>query len=66
MSGIHEKAEATLNFDVSVMQENQSNTWDAWRWRKFMWLAICDGAVTLGASLHEDMTKLISVRGRPL
>ena len=45
---------------------NQSNAWDAWRWRKPMWLAIHDGAITLGASLHEDMTKLISVRGRTL
>ena len=27
-----------------------------------MWLAIHDGAITLGVSLHEDMTKLISVR----
>ena len=32
-----------------------------------MWLAIHDGAITLGvSSLHEDMTKLISVRGRTL
>ena len=31
-----------------------------------MWLAIHDGAITLGVSLHEDMTKLISVRGRTL
>ena len=23
-----------------------------------MWLAIHDGAITLGVSLHEDMTKL--------
>ena len=29
-----------------------------------MWLAIHDGAITV--SLHEDMTKLISVRGRTL
>ena len=35
---------------------------DAWRWRKYMWLAIHDGAITLAVSLHEDMTKLISVR----
>ena len=27
-----------------------------------MWLAIHNGAITLGVSLHEDMTKLISVR----
>ena len=26
-----------------------------------MWLAIHDGAITLGVSLYEDMTKLISV-----
>ena len=26
-----------------------------------MWLAIHDGAITLRVSLHEDMTKLISV-----
>ena len=31
-----------------------------------MWLAIHDGAITLGVSLHEDITKLISVRGRKL
>ena len=31
-----------------------------------MWLAIHDGAITLGISLHEDMTKLMSVRGRKL
>ena len=31
-----------------------------------MWLAIHDGAITLGVSLNEDMTKLISVRGRTL
>ena len=32
-----------------------------------MWLAIHDGAITLGVSLHEDMsTKLRSVRGRTL
>ena len=24
-----------------------------------MWLAIHDGAITLGVSLHEDMTKLM-------
>ena len=38
---------------------NQSNAWDAWRWRKSMWLAIHDGAITVGVSLHEDMTKLM-------
>ena len=38
--------------------KNQSNAWDAWRWRKSMWLAIHDGAITLGVSLHEDMTSL--------
>ena len=31
-----------------------------------MWLAIHDGAITLGVSLHEDITKLKSVRGRTL
>ena len=31
-----------------------------------MWLAIHDGAITLGVLLYEDMTKLISVRGRTL
>ena len=31
-----------------------------------MWLAFHDGAITLGVSLHEDMTKLISARGRTL
>ena len=31
-----------------------------------MWLAIHDGAITLGVSLYEDITKLISVRGRTL
>ena len=31
-----------------------------------MWLGIHDGAITLGVSLHGDITKLISVRGRTL
>ena len=31
-----------------------------------MWLAVHDGAITLRVSLHEEMTKLISVRGRTL
>ena len=31
-----------------------------------MRLAIHDGAITLRVSSHEDMTKLISVRGRTL
>ena len=31
-----------------------------------MWLAIHDGAITLGVSLHKEMTKLISVRDRML
>ena len=44
--------------------KNQTNAWDAWRWRKYMWLAIHDGAITLGVSLPEDMTKLISVSQR--
>ena len=50
----------------SNCRANQSNAWDAWRWRKSVWLAVHDGAITLGVSLHEDMTKLISVRGRTL
>ena len=53
-----------VGFEVHI--ENQSNAWDAWRWRKSMWLAIHDGAITLGVSLHEDITKVISVRGRTL
>ena len=31
-----------------------------------MWLATHDGAITLRVSLHKEMTKLISVRGRTL
>ena len=31
-----------------------------------MSLAIHDGAINLGVSLHKEMTKLISVRGRTL
>ena len=31
-----------------------------------MWLGIHDGAITFGVSLHEDITKLISVRGMKL
>ena len=31
-----------------------------------MWLAIHDGAITLGVLFHEEMTKLISVKGRTL
>ena len=38
---------------MNVLQGNQSNAWDAWRWRKYMWLAIHAGAITLGISLHK-------------
>ena len=31
-----------------------------------MWLAIHDGAITLGVSLHKEMIKLTSIRGRTL
>ena len=31
-----------------------------------MWLAIHDGPITVGISLHKEMTKLISLRGRML
>ena len=31
-----------------------------------MWLAIHDGAITLGVSVHKEMAKVISVRGRTL
>ena len=31
-----------------------------------MWLGIHDGAITFGVSLHEDIARLISVRGRTL
>ena len=31
-----------------------------------MWLAIYDGAITLGLSSKKEITKLISVRGRTL
>ena len=31
-----------------------------------MWLSIHDGAISLGVSLHEDITKFISIRGRTL
>ena len=48
------------------MMINQSNAWNAWRWRKYMWLAVQDGAITLGVSLHKEMTKIILVRGRTL
>ena len=51
---------------IMLFYKNQSNAWDAWQWRKYMWLAIDDGAIILGVSLYEDMTKLISVRGRTL
>ena len=37
-----------------------------WNLAPLLLLAIPDGAITLGVSLHEDMTKLISVRGRTL
>ena len=42
-----------------------SNHSNAGRWKKYMWL-LNDGAITLGVSLHEDMTKFIYVRGRTL
>ena len=61
ISGLSVKFES-LCFNTSPI--NQSNAWDAWRWRKYMWLAIHEGAITLGVSLHEDMTKLISVSQR--
>ena len=51
-----------FSFKSQRTEKNQSNAWDAWRWRKYMWLPIYDGAITLGVSLHEDMTKLISAR----
>ena len=38
------------------VSQNQGNAWDAWQWRKSMWLGIHDGAITLRVSLHEDMT----------
>ena len=44
---------------LTVVKTHQSNAWDAWRWRKSMWLANHDGAITLGVSLHEDMTKFM-------
>ena len=31
-----------------------------------MWLAIHDGAIALGVSLHKEMTQLILARGRTL
>ena len=46
--------------------DNQSNACDDWRWRKYMWLAIHDGAIILGVSLYKEMTKHISVRDRTL
>ena len=27
---------------------NEGNAWDAWQWRKYMWLAIHDGVNTHG------------------
>ena len=47
------------HFLILYNMRDQSNAWDAWRWRKSMWLAIHDGTITLGVSLHEDMTKLM-------
>ena len=38
---------------ANVLRCNQSNAWDAWRWRKSMWLAIHDGTITLG-SLYQS------------
>ena len=35
----------------NAVSKVKSNAWDAWQWRKFMWLAIHDGAITLGVSL---------------
>ena len=34
----------------NLSTKNQSNAWDAWRRRKYMWLAIHDEAITLGYS----------------
>ena len=33
-----------VSFSNIALESNQSNAWDAWRWRKSMWLAIHDGA----------------------
>ena len=33
---------------------NQSNAWDAWRWRKYMLLAIHDGADKADLSQRQD------------
>ena len=59
------RLESTFTTDICE-ELNQSNAWDAWQWRISMWLGIYDGAITLGVSLHEDITKLISVRSRTL
>ena len=40
------------NVRIVVMElsttQNQSNAWDAWRWRTSMWLVIHNGALSLG------------------
>ena len=56
----HAQCQTRMKTLISAYQhfiENQSNALDAWQWRKYIWLAIHDGAITLGVSLHEDMRK---------
>ena len=58
--------ELNKNHYGSNLLRNQSNAWDAWRWRKYTWLAIHDGAITLGVSLHKKMTEAGTQPAEPI
>ena len=32
---------------------NRSNAWDAWQWRKYLWLAVHDEGITLRVIKRE-------------
>ena len=50
---------------IFCIRENRY-AWDAWRWRKYMWLAIHDGAIILGVSLHKKMTEVGTQTAEPV
>ena len=54
---LNDKWSSSDNSTERSYTQNQSNAWDAWRWRKYMWLAIHHGAITLAVSLHKKMTE---------
>ena len=43
--------------------KDQSN---AWQWRKYIWLAVHDGAIILGVLLHKKMTEAGTQTAEPV